>query len=195
MADLRVDISAHVGGWRLQWHQDGAPVGNPVEVPAHAANHLGYLGSTIAQAFEHRSPEGFARLPLVPTAGLAQTGERLRDLCCEPVAAQLADDAGTHRLTVAGDVPAALNLPWELLPVGSRGERLGCHKQWGVFRTPAGAPAPPPVRRGRPLRILFLAAAPTDQHALDYEKEEEAILRATATLTRGAAVHRGAGQL
>jgi tetratricopeptide (TPR) repeat protein len=182
MADLRVDNSAHAGGWRLQWHQDGAAVGEPVEVPAHAANQLCYLGSTIAQVFEHRSPDGFARLPLLPVTALAQIGEQLRDLCCGPIAAHLTNDAGPHRLTVAGDVPAALNLPWELLPVGGRGERLGCHKQWGVFRAPAGAPSPPPVRRGRPLRILFLAAAPTDQDALDYEKEEEAILRATATL-------------
>jgi CHAT domain-containing protein len=32
------------------------------------------------------------------------------------------------------------------------------------------------------LRIVFLAAAPQDQVALDYEKEEEAILRATVKL-------------
>ena len=182
MTDLRVDISAHAGGWRFQWHQDGAPVGGPVDVPTHAANQLSSLGSTIAQAFEHRSSDGFARLPLVPTAALDDIGRELRDLCCGPVAAPLADAGGTGRLTVSGDVPAALNLPWELLPVGGHGDRLGCHKGWGVFRTPAGAPRPPDVRRGGPLRILFLAAVPTDQPALDYEKEEEAILRATATL-------------
>jgi hypothetical protein len=31
------------------------------------------------------------------------------------------------------------------------------------------------------LRILFLPTVPTDQHALNYKKEEEAILRVTAT--------------
>jgi hypothetical protein len=179
MADLRVDIAVHAGGWRFQWHQDGAALDSPVEVPAHDANQLGHLGSAIAQAFEHRSPDGFARLPLVPTAALLHIGTQLRDLCCAPIAAQLADDTGTHRLTVAGEVPAALNLPWELLPVGSHSERLGSAKRWGVFRTPAAAPVPPGVRRGGPLRILFLAAAPTNQPALDYEKEEEAILHAT----------------
>ena len=182
MADLRVDVSAHAGGWRFQWHQDGAAIGGPVDLSAHEANQLGSLGSTIAQAFEHRGRDGFGRLPLVPVAALDDLGVQLRDLCCGPVAVPLADGASTHRLTVVSGLPAALNLPWELLPVGGGGERLGCHKAWGVFRAPAEAPSPPPLRRGRPLRILFLAAAPTDQPALDYEKEEEAILRATATL-------------
>jgi tetratricopeptide (TPR) repeat protein len=182
MMDLRVDISAHLGGWRLQWHQNGTPVGEPVEVSGHAANQLGYLGSTIAQAFEHRSADDRVRVPFLPRSALAQTGVQLGDLCPEPIAAHLTDGTGNHRLTVVSDLPAALNLPWELLPVGGRGDPLGCHKQWGVFRTPAKAPSPPPVRRGPPLRILFLAAAPTDQPPLYYEKEEEAILRATATL-------------
>jgi hypothetical protein len=182
MADLRVDISAHAGGWRFQWHQDGAPVGEPVDVPAHAAKQLSSLGGAIAQAFEHRSADGFARLPLVHTAALDDLGRQLRDRCCGPITEQLADGAGAHRLTVVSDEPAALNLPWELLPVGGNGERIGCHKRWGVFRTPAKVPSPPLMQRGGPLRILFLAAAPTDQKALDYEKEEEAILRATATL-------------
>ena len=39
-----------------------------------------------------------------------------------------------------------------------------------------------PNRRGPPLRIVFLAAAPQGQVPLDYEKEEEAILRATVKL-------------
>src|SRR5262245_37455432 len=147
MADLRVHVSAHAGGWQFQWHQEGAPLGDPVKVPAHAANQLGYLGSTIAQAFEHRSPDGFARLPLVAPAALDHTGVQLRDLCCGPVTAQLADTAGPQRLMVVSNLPAALNLPWELLPVGGNGERLGCHKHWGVFRSPAEAPLPPGVRR------------------------------------------------
>src|SRR5437588_10666464 len=150
MADLCVHISAHTGAWRFQWDQDGTAVGEAIDVPAHAANQLSHVGSSIAQAFEHRSADGLARLPLVPSAALDHTGVQLRELCCGPIAAYLADDTGPHRLTVTGDVPAALNLPWELLPVGSRGERLGCHKQWGVFRSPAQAPSPPPIRRGRP---------------------------------------------
>jgi tetratricopeptide (TPR) repeat protein len=182
MSDLLVLVSADAGGWHFQWHHDGAPLGKAVDVPTQVADQLGYVGSTIAQAFEHRGADGYARLPLLPSAALDHLGVQLRDVCCAPAAPQLGDGAGPHRLTVAGDVPAALNLPWELLPVGGRGERLGCHKGWGLFRTPAKAPPPPPIRRGPPLRILFLAAAPTDQHALDYEKEEEAILRATATL-------------
>src|SRR5437870_3509345 len=101
MADLRVDISAHAGGWRFQWHEDGTPTGSPLDVPGHAADQLGYLGSAIAGAFEHRSAGGFARLPFVLTAALDHTGVQLRDLCCGPITTRLADEAGSYRLMVA----------------------------------------------------------------------------------------------
>jgi hypothetical protein len=182
MADLRVDIDKHNGGWRLQWHLDDAPHGDPVVVPQHAANQLGYIGRAIAGAFDHRSSDSNPGLPLMSTSALAHVGVELREVCCAPIAQFLTENAGSYRLTIVTDDPAALNLPWELVPIGGRGEQLGCHKEWGLFRAPTGAPLPPEVRRGGPLRILFLAAAPTDQPALDHEKEEEAILRATITL-------------
>jgi tetratricopeptide (TPR) repeat protein len=182
MPNLRVELTANAGDWLLQWYDETTPIADPVKVPSQTANQLGFLGRTIAQAFEHRGADGLAPLPFAPSTALDHTGVQLRDLCFGPIAARLADENGPQRLTIVSDLPAALNLPWELLPVGPRGERLGCHKDWGVFRSPADAPPPPPIRRGRPMRILFLAAAPLDQHALDYEKEEEAILRATATL-------------
>jgi hypothetical protein len=179
MADLRVCISADTSGWQFQWHQDGVLTGDPVPVSLHDANELGYLGSAITQAFDDRTSDGFARLPVLACAALDHTGIQLRDLCCGPIAEQL-NAAGTHRLTVVSDEARALNLPWELLPVG--GERLGSSMHWGVFRTPDKVPTTTLGRRGPPLRIVFLAAAPQDQVPLDYEKEEEAILRATVAL-------------
>jgi tetratricopeptide (TPR) repeat protein len=65
-------------------------------------------------------------------------------------------------------------------PAGRR-RTTGVHDPLGIFRTPHNAP-PLLDQRGPPLRIVFLAAAPQGQVALDYEKEEEAILRATVKL-------------
>jgi tetratricopeptide (TPR) repeat protein len=179
MADLRVCISADTSGWQFQWYQDGVLTGDPVSVSLHVANELGYLGSAIAQAFEDRSSDGFVRLPFLACTALDHMGIQLRDRCCGPITQQL-NAGGTHRLTVVSDQARALNLPWELLPVG--GERLGSSTRWGVFRTPDKVPTSTLDRRGPPLRIVFLAAAPQDQVPLDYEKEEEAILRATVAL-------------
>ncbi|MGO9464537.1 MAG: hypothetical protein ACLQIB_32940 [Isosphaeraceae bacterium] len=183
MADLSVHIRADAAGWHLQWYQDLASIGEAVDVPVHLANQLGYVGSAIAQAFAHRGSDGFGRLPLLPRAALDHTGVELRDFCCAPVA-ELLNAPGPHRLTVVSDEARALNLPWELLPVG--GERLGCTTRWGIFRTPQKNVPPSPLldRRGPALRIVFLAAAPQDQVALDYEKDEEAILRATDKQTQ-----------
>jgi hypothetical protein len=179
MARLRVQITADAGGWHFRWHCDGSSVGDPGDLPNHVANHLGDVGTAIAEAFEHRGSDGFGPSPSMARAALDQTGLKLRDLCCRPIAEQL-DSAGTHRLTVVSDEPRALNLPWELLPVGD--ESMGCTTRWGIFRTPDDVPPATLGRRGPPLRIVFLAAAPSDERALDYEKEEEAILRATVKL-------------
>ena len=74
-----------------------------------------------------------------------------------------------------------LNLPWELvelapdLPVGCDAASAG--------RSPSmDATAAAVAFRPGPLRILFLASAPTDQGQLDFEREEDAMLRATAQL-------------
>jgi hypothetical protein len=179
MADLRVCINADTSGWHFLWQQNGVAAGGPIVVPTHVTNQLGYVGSAIAQFFDLRASGGFAPPPYLARAALDHTGVQLRDLCCGPIADQL-NASGTHRLTVVSDEARVLNLPWELIPVG--GERLGCSTRWAVFRTPDNVPLPTLGQRGPPLRIVFLAAAPQGQVALDYEKEEEAILRATVKL-------------
>ena len=83
------------------------------------------------------------------------------------------------RLALVSLASACLNLPWELLP-GRDGRFLVSDGRWAIRRAvrpslpDTGLPLVP-----RPLRILFTACAP--QHAglpvLDYEREEEAILR------------------
>ncbi len=75
-----------------------------------------------------------------------------------------------------------LNLPWELVELAAD-LPVGCDAAWSLRRSPVAklSPAGGPLRPG-PLRILFLAAAPVDQAQLDYEHEEDAMLRATARL-------------
>jgi hypothetical protein len=97
--------------------------------------------------------------------------------------------AGGHRLVVRSGDPAVLNLPWELLPVGLGGGPVGCDPAWELYRAHPQAPDADrgPLPPGPP-RLLFVAAAPEDQSQLDYEREQEALLRATAEL-HGAVIH------
>jgi tetratricopeptide (TPR) repeat protein len=85
-------------------------------------------------------------------------------------------------LAVASDVADVLNLPWELLrPAG--GEFVGLDAKFNVRRLPWHDRRPAAYTgalRPRPLRVLFMACAPKDQHPLDYEREEEALLKVIA---------------
>jgi hypothetical protein len=83
-------------------------------------------------------------------------------------------------LVIASDIPEILNLPWELLlPPDS--DFLGINPLFRIRRFPSAAKQMASFTgelRARPLRLLFMACAPTDQPTLDYEKEEEALFRA-----------------
>src|ERR1043166_2949014 len=85
-------------------------------------------------------------------------------------------------LAVASGVADVLNLPWELLrPAG--GEFVGLDAKFNVRRLPWHDRRPAAYAgalRPRPLRVLFMACAPKDQHPLDYEREEEALLKVIA---------------
>lgn len=88
---------------------------------------------------------------------------------------------------MVSSIPECLNLPWELLPGLDAGflvadgrvaiRRSACQS---MPKQSGGLVAPP-------LRILFSAFAPLDQPALDYEREEETILRIADRL--GGKVH------
>src|SRR5438105_1458374 len=104
---------------------------------------------------------------------LARVWDKVRELC----------PPGSGRLlAVASDVADVLNLPWELLrPAG--GEFVGVDAKFNVRRLPWPDRRPIPFEgqlRPRPLRVLFMACAPKDQHPLDYEREEESLLKVIA---------------
>ncbi len=88
----------------------------------------------------------------------------------------------TRFLTIASDAPEILNLPWELLRP-PEGEFLGLDPRFAIRRLPGSEKKLETFHgelRPRPLRLLFMACAPTDQATLDYEREEEALFRAVS---------------
>jgi tetratricopeptide (TPR) repeat protein len=85
-------------------------------------------------------------------------------------------------LVIASDAADVLNLPWELLRP-TDGDHIGFDPKFSIRRSPW--PNRPlaqfdGVLRPRPLRVLFMACAPKDQDPLDYEREEESLLRIIA---------------
>ncbi len=88
----------------------------------------------------------------------------------------------TRFLAIASDAPEILNLPWELLHP-TDGEFLGLNPLFAIRRLPGSEKKLEPFSgdlRARPLRLLFMACAPTDQATLDNEREEEALFRAVS---------------
>jgi hypothetical protein len=96
--------------------------------------------------------------------------------------------SGPHELFIRTMDPSLLNLPWELIELLDD-LPLGCDASWSLRRTPLKLLAADGALEPGPLRILFLAAAPVDQPRLDYEREEDAMLRATAHLREDVIVY------
>src|SRR5712692_5927463 len=125
------------------------------------------------------------RQPRIGADNLRALGAELFTLWLAPAWTEVVAkvQVGAQRtLVIASDVPAVLNLPWELLhPPDS--DFLGFDPKFSIRRLPRLsrelAPSPGPLPP-RPLRILFMACAPQDQPPLDYEREEEFLLRAIA---------------
>jgi len=88
----------------------------------------------------------------------------------------------TRFLVIASDAPEILNFPWELL-FPPEGDFLGLDPRFAIRRLPGSEKRLESFSgelRPRPLRLLFMACAPTDQATLDYEREEEALFRAVS---------------
>ena len=88
----------------------------------------------------------------------------------------------TRLLVIASDASEILNLPWELL-LPPEGDFLGIDPHFAIRRLPGQEKKLECFSgdlRPRPLRLLFMACAPTDQATLDYEREEESLFRAVS---------------
>lgn len=127
--------------------------------------------------------------PLVDPVTLVEVGRQLRDVFLAPLSglAKALNANLPYRLVFTSQDPDCLNLPWELLP-GAAGRFLVEDARWAIRRSTRGElPVASLPLAAPPLRILFSACAPIDQVGLDYEKEEEAILRIAHRL--GGQVH------
>ncbi|OYW75056.1 MAG: hypothetical protein B7Z37_15045 [Verrucomicrobia bacterium 12-59-8] len=122
--------------------------------------------------------------PLADPVTLSDLGHLLKDTLLGTLWDHMQQEIGSAdgTLLISSSAPALLNLPWELLPSPSSGF-LVADGRWAIRRTTRETLATPNLCQvALPLRILFAACAPIDQKGLDYEREEEAMLRLAAKL-------------
>lgn len=180
MPSLTLSIEAQTGadGWRGTWTLDGVAVAAPIVVSRAAASELAAMSRRFLDLFEPDAASREARRPVVDAGDLRAIGRALFERWIAPAWPSIESrlGVGPHTLLVQTRDPTALNLPWELIEL-TPGLPLGCDAGWWLRRTPLSvfATGGPPLEAG-PLRILFVAAAPTDQPQLDYEAEEDALL-------------------
>ena len=172
----------------LSPREDGS-VAVSAKLPGSHAEHI--VPSVGVQAVRRNVAELMASFetglrPLADPVLLAVIGLQLRDVFLRPINGAMTDDTPL-RLLFTSDDPECLNLPWELLP-GADGQFLVADARRAIRRsTRVSLPPPSLPLAALPLRILFTACAPIDQSGLDYEKEEETILRIADKL--GSRVH------
>ena len=172
-----ISNSEHPGSWQIVWSVGGVDVGDPVPLPVSTVKQLrGRLGE-LGRLFEGRGAGGDGRRPIVAAAALETVGQELCDACCASVWGEVQPRlaGGSHRLLIQSTVAEALNLPWELLPLGYDQSPLGCDKSWLLYRTPLANLGSAVAAGGGPLRILFLASAPREQDQLDGAADKAAI--------------------
>jgi tetratricopeptide (TPR) repeat protein len=175
MSTVDLQVTPAAAGWHAAWSCDGRSIGPPIPLDAAVVRALRDLAPRFLALFEQPGR------PFRDPADLRLLGRALFDPVFAPAwpAVQAMLGAGPHLLRLRCTEPDLLNLPWELVELHPD-LPLGCDPAWGLLRVPVEMPAPPPDPG--PLRLLFLAAAPTDQAQLDFEHEEDAMLRATGRL-------------
>ncbi len=157
---------------------DGESIVNNQTLSASDAKSIAAFSRDFNQSFEH------GKLPMVANDSLKAIGTGIFNLFLGGAWAKLSGRiTNSHRtLVIASDLPEILNLPWELLYIPDA-DFIGFDPKWSVRRLPWSdkhlASAPTALRPG-PLRVLIIACSPTDQHELDYEREEECLLAAIA---------------
>uniref|UniRef100_UPI001C6EF935 CHAT domain-containing protein n=1 Tax=Paludisphaera rhizosphaerae TaxID=2711216 RepID=UPI001C6EF935 len=184
MANLKLVIEVcdqSVGGTG-QWWSGTDRIGEPIRFSALDAQRQAEMGRRFLELFESGTASGRGVRPLVEPELLAAMGRLLSETWFRPVwdGVKSRIASTTNQLMIQSSHSDVLNLPWELVELET-GASIGCDPSWSLYRSPLNAPSPTggPLRAG-PLRVLFLASAPVDQGQLDYDREEDAILRATS---------------
>ena len=187
VADNLPIAASRAAPWLAEWSINGSLVGQSVKLQPAAVQSVQSFAKQFERIFGRTTADGHGLRPLFPTGVLSDLGNRLLEIAAgdrrDELTTQLGQSAKLpRRLLIRSEQAEALNLPWELLPMGDGGGPVGCDKRWAVYRTPIGDSSVPEPSPAGPLRILFMAASPIDQKPLDYEKEEDAILTAVTTL-------------
>jgi len=122
--------------------------------------------------------------PLLSMEKQAVLGRELFSICLAPYWDKIKKSMTTNVrriLVIASPVSEVLNLPWEMVAT-PEGKFLGVDPLFSIRRLPKAddLPAYAGELRAPPLRLLFMACAPTDQATLDYELEEERLLEAVS---------------
>ncbi|MDY3559533.1 CHAT domain-containing protein [Gemmata sp. JC673] len=167
-----------------QWLRNNEPLGAAIALDGPALRTLDEVRSAFARPFE------LPHAPLIDSDAARALGRALYDVFFRPVEVYLPSpaDQGPHTLVIRSADPTPFNLPWELVELPGRATPLGCDPTWAVLRVPSSVSSPPTALAPGPLRLLFLAAAPEGDVPLDYEREEEVMLRATERLDKNAVV-------
>jgi hypothetical protein len=196
MADRVIGLSISESGsgpgavFSFHLYLDGAVVASNQGLTAPQSQTVRELSRQYGLLFEQH------RLPQLAREALAAIGTQLFELWLAPSWGKLSAGLGLgdqRILVIASDRASVLNLPWELLrPEG--GEAIGADAKWSVRRLPYAdrqlAAADGQLPAG-PLKVLYMVAAPQDQVELDFEREEELLLRAFGQAGRRVAFDSG----
>jgi hypothetical protein len=162
---------------------DGAVVASNQGLTVLQSQAVRELSTRYGSLFEQR------RLPQLAREALAAIGAQLFELWLTPSWQKLSARLGLgdqRILVIASDRASVLNLPWELLrPAG--GEAIGADAKWSLRRLPWAErqlEAADGELPAGPLKVLYMVSAPQDQAELDFEREEELLLRAVGQAGR-----------
>lgn len=175
--------TAEARGFLFQVLLDGQPVASNQSLSPEQAAQVHLLSNQFNQQFENRYQ------PQVTADNLMIIGAELFKLWLADSWGKVSNaiPAGANRtLLIASDVADVLNLPWELLrPDHARpdGDFLAFDQKFNIRRLPRCENTLPKfdgALPAGPLRVLFVACSPLDEVPLDYEKEEESLVRVMA---------------
>jgi hypothetical protein len=192
--ELLVSEAGSGSGASFGWHVrlDGEVVAANLNLTPAQSREVRELAWRYGQLFEQRT------LPQLAREAQAELGSALFTLWLAPAWSTLSAKLGLgdqRTVLIRSASPAILNLPWELLRPPD-GEPLGSDARWALRRVPfvdstmESGPAVSELPPG-PLRVLLMVAAPQDQPELDFEREEELLLRALGRDGRDVVVDTG----
>ena len=177
MVESIITLSISQTGNKFQFYvmHDGTLLINNQDLSSVESKEVRAISHQYVSLFEH----GCA--PHMSPIDQATMGKRLFDLWLASSWGKIKVPPGTRRvLVIASEIPEILNLPWEALVLPD-GKHIGINPNFSIRRLPRSEGLLPEFKgelKPLPLRLLYMACSPTDEALLDYELEEESLLKA-----------------